>query len=125
MYSKDCLLKYREYIIVNCINGIALFSIKSKEISQYIENYKDISAYKKIFLDNKDNICILNKNAINNKQYIIAILKLKMNDGLLGPFEKYQEIKINENVFDIISLIKEDLILCEKNVYSLKEELTN
>ena len=118
---KDCLLKYKEYIFINCIKGIALFFIKSKEISQYIENFIGLSQYKKLFLDNRDNLCIIYEKEINKS--IISILKLNMNYGSLEPFEKTEEININEKITKIISLTKEYLILCENNAHILKEEL--
>ena len=48
-----------------------------------------------------------------------------MNYGSLEPIEKSEEITISEKVIKIISLTKQYLILCENNVYSLKEELSN
>ena len=120
--SKDCLLKYKEYIFINCIKGIALFFIKSKEISQYIENFIGLSQYKQLFLDNRDNLCIIYQKEINNES-TISILKLNMNYGSLEPFEKTEEININEKITKIISLTKKYLILCENNAYILKEEL--
>ena len=80
--SQDCLLKYKEFIIINCIKGIALLFIKTKEISHYIDNYIGISINKEIFLDINDNICILNKKEINN-EHAFSILKLSMNYGSL------------------------------------------
>ena len=122
--SQDCLLKYKEYIIINCIKGIALLFIKTKEIFQYIENYIGISINKEIFLDNNDNICILNKKEINNK-HAFSILKLSMNYGSLEPIEKYEDIIINEKIIKTISLLKQILVFCENNVYSLTENLSN
>ena len=70
------------------------------------------------------NLCILNKKEINS-EYIISISKINMKNGSLEPFEKCEEINLNEQVIKIINLDKEYLILCENSVYSLKEELSN
>ena len=129
------LLRFKDYIIINCVKGIALFLIKTKEISQYIENYKELSPNKEIFLDCNDNICILNKKMNNESPYgeysydeccyDISIIKLNFINGLLEPFEELGRMIIKENAIKIISLINEYLLLCENNVYSLKEFCKN
>ena len=45
-----------------------------------------------------------------------------MDYGLLELFEKYEKIEMDEKEAKIISMIKEYLIICEDNVYTLKEK---
>ena len=120
-----CLLAYKNYIFINCIKGIALFFIKTKEIVQYIENYRELSSEKEIFLDINDNICILNKkrNYENNKEeFSVSILKYNLIYDSLEPFEESNEIIINGNFIKIISLSYEYLLLCQDHMYSIKEK---
>ena len=124
--SSNCFLLFKEYIIINCKKGIQLLLIKTKEICQYIENFDGISENKEIVLDDKENICILNKaKKLNllffNNKYYIKIIKLKINSGLLEPFESYDNIEVNENNLKIICLNDGDFILWGKYVYILKE----
>ena len=119
--SNKSLLLFNDYIIINCIKGISLFYIKTQEITQNIENYNRINQNKEIFLDNSDNISVLNIET-NNRLNIISLLKLKMNEGFFEPLVKYEEKDIDEKIIKIISLRKEYLILCEKNLYSLRDE---
>ena len=125
--SVNCLLLYKEYIIINCIKGIAIFVIKTKEISQYIEYFKDNYSNKEIFLDYNDNICILDRiKTIKNifaftYKPIIKIMKYKMIDGLLEPFVEYEEMIVDDYDINIFSINKGDLILWGNNVYVLKE----
>jgi hypothetical protein len=120
--SSNCLLLFKQYIIINCIKGISLFLIKTKQICQYIINYEELSKNKEIFLDIKNNICILNKISIND-EYFISIIKYNMIDESLEPFEKSEKIKIKEKGLKTISINKGYLILCENNVYILKDDI--
>ena len=115
---------YNEYIIINCVKGIALFYIKTKEIYQYIQNYQNLSPEKEIFLDINNNICVLNKRINQNVEGIssFSIIKYNLIYGALEPFEETQEIIMEEEeVIKIISLTHEYLLLCQNNIYSLKE----
>ena len=119
-----CLLAFKDYIIINCLKGIALFFVETKEIIQYIENYKELSLEKELFLDINNNICILNKkrNGQNNEEtYSVSIIKYNMIYDSLEPFEETNEIIINGKVIKIISLAHEYLLSCEDSIYSLKE----
>ena len=119
-----CLLAFKDYIIINCLKGIALFVVKTKEIFQYIENYKELSPEKELFLDINNNICILNKkrNVQNNEEtYSVSIIKYNMIYDSLEPYEETKELIINEKIIKIISLAHEYLLLCQDDIYSLKE----
>ena len=115
--STNCFLLFNQYIIINCKKGIALFLIKTKEICQYVENFNGIYDIKEIFLDNKVNICILNKF---NYSYL-KLIKLRMIDGYLEPFEIYENIKANENDLKIMCMNDGDYILWRYNFYILKD----
>ena len=51
--STNCFLLFKQYIIINCKQGIALLLIKTKQIVQYIETFNEFSGNKEIILDNK------------------------------------------------------------------------
>ena len=123
--STNCFLLFKQYIVINCKNGIALFLIKTKEIIQYIKNINDISENKEIILDNKENICILSKimktnMLLFNVGYYLKIIKLNMIEGLFEPFEGYENIETNENL-KIICINDGDFILWGDNLYILKD----
>ena len=122
--SLNCFLLFKNYIIINCKKGIALLSIKTKEISQYFENFIGIYENKQIFLDNTNNICIMSQNEKNNFEgYYITIKKLRKNDGLLEVFEDFGVIESDEEISKIICLNERDLLFKgDNNVYLLKEE---
>ena len=129
--SSNCFLLYKDYIAINCKKGIALLLIKTKEICSYIENYNRFSENKEIFLDDKQNFCILNKikegNMLsmilfNNSRYYVNIIKFYLNDGALESFEAYDDIEVEEHDLKILCLNKGDIMLWGKNVYLLKNE---
>ena len=98
--------------------------IKTKEISQYIENIIGISENKQIFLDNKDNIYIWSQKKkgnliLFNERYYLEIKKLKINDGLFD-FEYFENIESNEEISKIFCLNDEDFIFQGENIYLLK-----
>ena len=124
--SFNCFLLFKDYIIINCKKGIALLLIKTKEISQYIENIFEISENKKIFLDSKDNICIWSQKKkgnliLFNERYYLTIKKLKINNGLF-IFEDFGFIESHEEISKIFCLNDKDLIFQGDNIYLLKDE---
>ena len=100
--SNNSLLLYKDYIIINCNKGIALFYIKTKEIIQNIENYRGI-IQKEIFLDNNDNICILYIEKFNSK-YLTSLVKFKMDYGSFEALTEYEEKEINGKFLKILNL---------------------
>ena len=91
--NHSCLFLFKDYIIVNCDKGIALVSIKTKEIVQYIENnlgYKN----KTICTDNEDNIYILN----NSKN--LELIKMTLSDGILIKTEEYKNIELGNDKYN-------------------------
>ena len=88
--SENCLTLYKEYILINCVRGIAIIEIKTLEKVQYIVNLEGYEN-KIISVDNNNNLIIL--NAYQN----ISIMKLKFEDGCLIPFEEYRNIEVIDN----------------------------
>ena len=126
--SLTCFLLFKNYIIINCKKGIAILSVKTKEICQFIEI--GISEDKQIFLDNKDNICILSqRNQIEeilfiintNEKYNLRMEKIKLKDGLFEVFEDYNIMKTYEKVSKIICLNDGDFIFQGDMFYVLRE----
>ena len=125
--SFSCFLLFKEYIIINCKKGIALLFIKTKEITQYIENFYGMSEKKHIILDNKENICFINVAKKQKKysfkhRYTLTLIKLKLNDGLLEAFEEYENIESYQNISKIICINNGDFIMRGHKAYILKEE---
>jgi hypothetical protein len=119
--SYRCLLKYKDYIIINCERGIALFSVKTRELCQYIENYKELAKNKEIFLDDTGEVCILNKYMSTDKKFISTIIRFEMVYGSLEPFEETNKIITDYDLNNIISLINERFVLFDKYIYSINE----
>ena len=88
--SENCLTLYKEYILINCVRGIAIIEIKTLEKVQYIVNLEGYEN-KIISVDNNNNLIIL--NAYQN----ISIMKLKFENGCLIPFEEYRNIEVIDN----------------------------
>ena len=119
--SYRCLLKYKDYIIINCERGIVLFSVKTRELCQYIENYKKLSKNKEIFLDDMGKVCILNKYMSKEKKYVSTIIRFEMVYGSLKPFEETNKIITDYDLNNIICLINERFVLFDKYIYSINE----
>ena len=107
--------------MVNCLNGIAIISTKTKELIQYIENWEDFKR-KKIYKPNQDYIYI--SNSLND------LFKFSFNEYNLELFEKikvrdsYGEIrkKSYDSIDDLDDIIignsqqKEDINLINYNI---------
>ena len=92
--SNNCLFLFKDYLLINCKNGIAVVSIAQKEIFQYIENYFKNMTTKLFCTDKENNIFILD-NKFGN-QTIYNIIQLKYVDGSFTNFRNYYNIKIDE-----------------------------
>ena len=88
--NENCLFLLKDFIVVNCLKGLAVISIKTKEMVQYIENnigYKN----KTICTDNEDNIYILN----NSKN--LELIKMALSDGIFVIKEEYKNIELEND----------------------------
>ena len=123
--SPNCLFLIEDYIIINCINGIAILLIKTKELVQYIQNFNGYKN-KKINIDDNNNIYILN----NSEK--LSFKKMKLSNGCLITTEeykniefekdKYKKIDISSNLYNFeIFYSNGAIIIWKKNIYILKE----
>ena len=85
--NNNCLFLIKDYLIVNCFNGIALISIKTKEYVQYIESLKGYESEKKICIGNNDIYVLSN---VNNK---LSLIKMDFINNCLVITEEYQTIE--------------------------------
>ena len=97
--DNNCLFLLKNYIIVNCHDGIALISPESKDIIQYIENFESELNNKSLFVSNKDNDYILyNLNMLdsnyNFQDFNINVLKLE--DDHLKLIENYKKTQTKD-----------------------------
>ena len=119
--EEKSLILIRDCVLVNCLNGIAIISTKTKELIQYIENWENFKR-KKIYKSNQDYIYI--SNSLND------LFKFSFNEYNLELFEKikvrdsYGEIrkKSYDSIDDLDDIIignsqqKEDINLINYNI---------
>ena len=119
--EEKSLILIRDCVLVNCLNGIAIISTKTKELIQYIENWENFKR-KKIYKSNQDYIYIY--NSLND------LFKFSFNEYNLELFEKikvrdsYGEIrkKSYDSIDDLDDIIignsqqKEDINLINYNI---------
>ena len=132
--SENCLFLLNQYIAINCLKGIALIYIKTKEIVKYIENNFE---KKYICLNNLDNFYIITlfNNDIQENIYLYynplflwgRIEQFKHIDGCFECIENYGEIYSNENSKDFnpsnIIFIKNNFIYYRYKYFSLEEKI--
>ena len=124
----DCLFLIKEYIIVNCTNGISIISSATKELIQTIQNFYE-NQNKKICVGN-EKIYILEYN------YNILIKKMKLINGSFIETKQYKilqkvNVKNDDSLKDIIACYNSNklgilytnscIIIFGKNLYCLKE----
>ena len=113
--SHNCLFSFGKYIIINCEEGIALLLIKTKEMVQYINSYKD--GWKLLCSSFDNNIYIL------YEEYSL-LRKIKFKEGGFIPIEEYK-IKKNTEYFNCLICINyedNDIIACNNYIYLLKKK---
>jgi len=123
--SNNSLFLFKDYVIIDCHEGIAILSIKTKELIQYIQNYSRFKIDKSIFIGNDNNIYILEKRFSN-----LNIINIKFIEGSFIPIKEYKNIKLEKSLFmtnyrdfSMININKDDFIIYDKeNVFILKEE---
>ena len=128
IHSPDCLFLFKEYVIVNCSKGIALLSIKTKQLIQYIRNSPGYYNKK---------ICIFDDKYIYIMNYYskgIKLMKMEFKEGIFIPAEKFKQIELdnkkadcNFNIkklpgLDILCVNNGDIITWGVNIYVLKEK---
>ena len=117
--SDNCLSLFDNYIIINCIKGIGIISINTKEIIQYIFNY---------FGYETKNISIFKNKVVFLASFSgsLKIMKLIYKDGFLIPVLEYNNIslitkkkKISINEYELIPFFGYNFIIYERNIYLL------
>ena len=129
----DCICKRKEEknlilikdcVLVNCIKGIAIISIKNKELIQYIENL-DYFQNKKIYKSTDNYIYI--SNSFNylfkfcfNEYNLKLVEKIKINDPD-GETLNYNHSVYSDNSFDNydkdVHLNEYNIIIKENYIY--------
>ena len=100
--SIDALFLFKSFIIINCYKGLAIVSIKKKELVTYIENYRkidlDVAINKKLCLNGNEGMYILypHNNNFEDNMLFISIIKLEMNEGILEESEMYDDLCIED-----------------------------
>ena len=129
--SSDSLLLFKGFIVINCIKGIALLSINTKELVQYLILNDNYYCKSKTVFRNDENIYIFGyfDNIYNKK---LSLLKLEFRDGLFNTKEKYKQIIMKDNnnrdgwgaifLYKIICINNEDIIAWGPDIWILKEE---
>lgn len=116
----DSLVLTKDNIIINCVDGIAVVSIKNKELIQYVKNYLDDS-YKLICNINDNNIYVL---YINYYHYLLTV----KFDFFEGEFVEKEIIRVKDindfkpNIYagiKILNMGNDQLLILGLNLYSL------
>ena len=124
--DNNCLFLFKNYIIVNCKEGITLISIETKDITQYIQNFDFDLKYKSLSIYNNDNDYILyilsSLDTKYNKQ-MFNIRIMKMEDNQLELIGNYEETEIDDQgKLHLIILNKYTILIYGNKIYSQKNE---
>ena len=116
------LIRIKDFTLVNCINGIAILSVKNKEMIQYIENFDFYSRNKKIFKSSDDIIYILNSQGDINKFYfyennLTAFENIKLDKMGLIISSRYPKIDYKKSK---LFLDNDSIFLWNDIIYSLE-----
>ena len=95
--DNNCLFLFKNFLIVNCEEGIAFISLETKEVIQYIQNFDNIRRNKSLFIYANDNdflLYILNRLISENNAQKYDIKIMKFEDGQLKLVKKSKENEI-------------------------------
>ena len=121
--NKDCLLLFKEYIIINCEKGMAIIMIKTKELIQFVEGKSYIYDKKIFFCNDIIYVAHYNLNHQVKKNYYNVSIKIylyKIIEGLLENYKNYKEIKIkikNIGKDNDINIMNKITIFCMNETY--------
>ena len=133
-YGINTLLIFNDYLLVNCSEGIALISIKNKELTQYIEDIDNKFDEKKICANNNI-VYVLWENEIlreydeeqeeeeseNENDTIVEIIAMKMNNGILETFKEYKNTDREKENLNILCLDGYEPVIWGKQLYTLSD----
>jgi hypothetical protein len=125
--ENNCLFLFKNNIIVNCKEGIAIILLETKEIIQYIENFDSDQISKRLSIYNNDNdyiLYILNRldSDYNKQKFNVKIMKLE--DDQLKLIGRYDETEIeDQGKLQIIALNKYTTLIYGNKIYIQKNEL--
>ena len=119
----NSLILIDDYVLVNCQKGIAVFSVKTKEIIQYIENWKNFNE-KKIVKSFENHIYILNNIGdlfrFNFGESLNLIEKMKIQKYIIGDNDLDDDSDDEPNFTDFNFFInKDDIFFWDGSIYSL------
>ena len=132
--ENNSLLKVNDnFILINCIKGIAIFYIKGKEIVQYTQEYYSplktiitLDSYNKIYISyikteqskNNDNSLFGFSTGIDS---IIKMLVTEFNNGEIILSEEYENITTINDTINNILCFNNKILIFGKNIYKVGE----
>ena len=126
------MLFNKDFIVVNCIKGFSIISVKTKEAIQYIENFCSLND--KEFFNTNQYICILYSGEYNEEnsdidededddrynikrdKIVMKIYILKFNEVDFQLVEKFEKTNI-EKKMNLMCLDDKMIILWDKIIY--------
>ena len=136
MDTINSLFIFNENILVNCKGGFAIICIKTRQLIQYVQNFRENFHDKEIFLNGDNTLFILNKAESdddeddsedseeneNDENNNVNIYVIKYSEGCFNVMEIYDKIeKKNDNLHLICINNNKDILLWGKKVYLLKK----
>ena len=120
--NHNCLSLLRNYIIVNCKEGIAIILLETKELIAYIQNFLNINSKRlsTYYNDNNLYIYILYPLDYLNLGFKIFVMKLEENNFKLIKKYKYTTSDSDGN-FDFIIMNENTIVIWGENIYIYKE----
>ena len=110
----DTIISIKDIALINCKKGIAIISVKFKELIQYIENW-DVFEEKKILKSNGD---IYVSNVLGDlfkvnleEQSLVLKEKIKINKTF------YDANKYDENILESFDFNKNNYIIKDDNIF--------
>ena len=119
--SDHCLFLFKKYVLINCLKGIRLFLIETKEIVQFIENCDLLSENKKLTYD--ENECFYTfKLKKQEKKNVIKIVKLNFGNNSIDINKFPKEYMIEGEGYDIIYVNENKLYFNGNKLYAWERE---
>ena len=120
----NCLCLLRNFLIVNCKEGIAIILLETKELIRYIQNYEDdfVKHSKRLTTYNNGKdfyVYILNQFDDSNIKYNILVMKLEDNNfKLIG---KYEDSSTDDRNFNFLIMNENTILICGEKIYIYNE----